>query len=84
MTNTTAIEEILRKYAVDDLGESVIRGIVADLADLETRVREEEHTNLVSEIKWWLFEYGKFDNEDLLNFKKQFELSQKGTDDKTD
>jgi len=84
MTNTTAIEEILRKYAVDDLGESVIGGIVADLADLEARVRDEEHTNLVSEIKWWLFEYGKFDNEDLLNFKKQFELSQKGTDDKTD
>lgn len=66
-TSTTAVEEILRKYAVDDLGESVIRGIVADLADLEAKVREEERLKIMKEagvafVNW--NEKGTYDKTD--------------------
>lgn len=78
MTTQNKFEDKIREvvtYHSDD-GTS---GYLLDDARIEKIVkvireaREEKHTNLVNEIKWWLFDTGKFTNNDLLKFKKRFE-----------
>lgn len=38
-----AVKEILRKYAVDDLGEDVVNGIAKELSTIASKSAEEKH-----------------------------------------